>query len=311
MFRKDYQEIIIDISQISITELICILIMGMGYILLDAMSCFIMMIFLFPNFKFMQAMTVTLLGVFANISTSFTGTIPMQSYYLYRWGIEVGTGIAAMILECVFHKISVFIYAIFMIASHIRWLKDTIPEIMKYIYLGSAISAIIILALLLLCTWGKIQKLLFIIIQKLPNTKKWNERKNSWTRNLESLYSESQRILKNQKCCCYVILSHLLKLCWVYTTPFICMRILGCTLLSFEETQILSSIMFLIIGILPNIAGIGPTEAAFLILFSPYIGYGTASLALVLYRLANYCYPFIISIFVFVKEKNNLIDNLQ
>lgn len=310
VFHKDYQEIIRCVSQISIFELIFILVMGVGYILLDAASYFIMITFQFPSLKFIQAIKVTLLGIFANISTSTTGTIPLQSYYLYRQGIEVGTGIATMILECVFHKLSVFIYAISMLVFHKKWLKNTVPELMKYIYLGAFISAIIILTLSLLCTWGKVQELLLAFIKRLPDSEKWNQRKMSWITSLESLYSESKRILRDWKCCCYTIIVNLLKLFWVYTIPFFCMRILGWTNLSFKEVQVLSSIMFLVIGVLPNMAGVGPTEVAFLMLFSPYIGYVKASSSLVLYRLADYFCPFIISIFVFVKEKNNLINNI-
>lgn len=285
--------------------------MGIGYVLLDVASYYIMITFQFPSLKFMQAIKVTLLGVFANISTSATGTIPIQSYYLYRQGIDVGTGIGTMILECVFHKLSVFIYAIFMIILHINWIKDTAPELIKYIYLGITISAIIILTLLLLCTWKKIQQLLLMIIDKLPNNEKWYKRKKNWVIHLESLYSESKRILKDRKCCCYVVSINLLKLFWIYSIPFFSMHILGYSYLSFKQTQILSSIMFLIIGVLPNVAGVGPTEVAFLMLFSPYIGYVGASSSLILYRIADYFCPFIMSIFVFVKEKNNLIDELN
>ena len=61
--------------------------MGIGYVLLDSASYYIMIVFQFPNLKFKQAMKVTLLGVFANISTFHAGTVPIQSYYLYRQGI--------------------------------------------------------------------------------------------------------------------------------------------------------------------------------------------------------------------------------
>lgn len=285
--------------------------MGIGYVLLDSASYYIMIVFQFPNLKFKQAMKVTLLGVFANISTFHAGTVPIQSYYLYRQGIGVGTGIGTMILECVFHKLAVFTYAMFVIVMHINWLRDTVPELMKYIYLGIVINASIIFILLLLCTWKKVQNILLIIINKLPDNEKWHERKVDWTANLEALYSESKRILKDRKCCWYVIATNLLKLFWVFSIPFVSMHILGYTSLSFKQTQILSSMMFLIIGVLPNVAGVGPTEVAFLMLFSPYIGYIAASSSLVLYRVADYFCPFIMSVFVFIKEKNNLMYDLK
>lgn len=59
--------------------------------------------------------------------------------------------------------------------------------------------------------------------------------------------------------------------------------------------------MFLIIGVLPNVAGIGPTEFSFLLLFSPYTGRGMASSALILFRISTYFCPFLVSLIVFIK----------
>lgn len=58
--------------------------------------------------------------------------------------------------------------------------------------------------------------------------------------------------------------------------------------MAFGETLALSAIMTLLVGVLPNVAGIGPAEAAFMLLFSACIGYVPALAALILYRTATY-----------------------
>ena len=55
-------------------------------------------------------------------------------------------------------------------------------------------------------------------------------------------------------------------------------------------------VMLLLTGALPNVAGVGPTEFAFLLLFAPYAGQSGAALALVLYRAFTYYLPFLVSI---------------
>ena len=50
-----------------------------------------------------------------NIATSTAGTIPLQSYYLYQQGMQVGSGMGLMILQYVFHKTTVFLYVAVMI----------------------------------------------------------------------------------------------------------------------------------------------------------------------------------------------------
>lgn len=311
VFHHDYQEIIKSMSQISIFELLILLGMGIGYLLLDAASYRVMVAKQFPNFTFKQAIELTLLGVFANISTSTAGTIPLQSYYLYRHGIKAGTGISTMILKSAFHKISVFIYSFSVFVIHNKWLKETIPDLMIYIYLGFIVCALIIVGMLLLCTWKMVQQLLLRFILMLPNSDKWNQRKHAWTTNLEALYDVSKKILRNQMRCVNVIIINLLKLGWNFTIPYICMMMLGITDLSYRKVQILASLMFLLIGVLPNVAGVGPTELSFIMLFTPFIGRINASSALLLYRIADYFFPFVISVAMFLKVKKDMTKEFE
>lgn len=311
VFHDDYQEIIKSMSHVSIFGLFILLGMSIGYLLLDAASYYVMVASQFPNFSFKQAIELTLLGIFANISTSTAGTIPLQSYYLYQHGIQVGTGISTMILESAFHKISVFIYSFLVFVIHNQWLKETIPELMKYIYLGFIVCALIIIGMLLLCTWKRIQQLLLKFIQMLPNSDKWNRRKHIWTSQLEALYDVSKKILRNRMCCINVTILNLLKLGWNFSIPYIAMMMLGVTDLSYRKTQILASLMFLLIGVLPNVAGVGPSELSFIMLFTPFIGRINASSALVLYRMADYFFPFVISVAMFLKVKKDMTKEIK
>ena len=79
--------------------------------------------------------------------------------------------------------------------------------------------------------------------------------------------------------------------------------VLGREEISFWHVQALSAMMMLLAGAIPNVAGMGPAEFAFLLVFSPYIGHIAASSALILYRLSTYFLPFFISIIVFCKTK--------
>lgn len=309
VFYKDYRAILECISSVSIVELFFLLGMGVGYQLLDSAACFTLIHARFPDLKYQQAVELTFLGIFGNVFTFSTGIIPMQSYYLYREGMNVGGGIATITLKYIFHKVIIFCYAIAMFFIQRQWLKKTIPQLIKYIYLGFMICAVIIVALILLCTWKKVQQLLLQLIDRLPDTGKWEQRKAIWRKNLEALYSESREILKNHACCRNVIVWNILKLAWLYSIPFVSMMILHISELTFGKTQVLTAIMFLIIGVLPHMAGIGPTEFAFLILFTGYMGRVSASSALILYRIATYFFPLLLSIGVFLKVKKNIVDD--
>lgn len=304
VFHDHYREIMASVRGISAFALLLLLFMGMGYMLLDALSYYVMVKASFQSFSFRQAVTLTHLGFFANISTAAIATIPLQSYYLYRQGITTGVGIASMLLESALHKLSVLLYALAALMLHHQWLADTLPELMKYLYLGVVFNALIIAVMLLLCGNRHIQQLAMVWIRKLPHTEVWEKRKASWSAQLTSLHRETNNLL-HRRSCLYAMGINLLKLCWNFTIPYLAMRMLGIGALTFRQTQILSSMMFLLIGVLPGIAGIGPSELAFLMLFTPYIHQVPAASTLVLYRIADYFTPFILSVAVVLKVNHD------
>lgn len=311
VFRKDYRAILECLRNVSVLGLLLVLGLDMGYQFIGSVSRLTLVRTRLPSFSLKQAAGITFLGIFGSVSTFSAGIIPMQSYYLYQCGVPAGSGIGMMILEYVFHKITVFLYAAVMMLAYGTWIKDTVPELTKYIYLGFAVCALIITVLILICTWGMLQKLVLLAIRKLPDTGRWEERKTVWHDNLESLYRESRNMLKNRACCLKLVFLDALKLSCLYLIPFLCIRGMGLSGITIMESQAMSAIMVLLVGVLPSVAGIGPTEAAFLLLYSACIGRIPASAALILYRTATYFFPFLISIGVFFKIEKKVTDGLE
>lgn len=306
-FREDYLEIAKELLSIPPEGIIFLLIMGAGYQLLDAAAYFSMLRSAFPKIRFRQAATAVYLGVFANVATFSAGTVPMQSYYLYRCGMVVGTGVGLVILECVFHKAAVLLYAAVMAAVHRDLLGKIFAQSKQYLVIGCVVCALIIVSLILICTWNRIFQLALWGVGRLPSSEKWQERKHSWSTNLEALYKEAQKLLHNRSCRRKVLLLDMVKLCWMYSIPFFCIRLMGGVGISFWQVQALSAMMMLLVGAIPNVAGMGPAEFAFLLVFSPYTGHIAASSAMILYRMATYFIPFLISILIFYRTQKQML----
>lgn len=310
VFRNDYKMILASIRLISIKNFLILLLLGTGYILLDVAAYYRMMKSQFNSFTFKMAFEITMLGTFANTSTSAAGTIPLQSYYLYRHSIPVGHAISTMIFECVFHKTAVLISAVVMILFHYHWLASEMPQLLKLIGLGIFLNAAFILFLILLCTSRQIQNFLLSLNHRLPDRGRFQTIKNSIEVHLIELMNESAEIL-HSKSCVSVILINILKLLWVYTIPYYCLYCCNILCLSFTQVQTLTAILFLIAGIIINIAGMGPTEFTFIHLFSPFIGHSQAAFCLILYRIAQYFWPFLLSMISSLKIKKEYEKNLD
>lgn len=295
VFRDHYKEILANLRLVQITDILLLLGMGVTYQLLESAVCFVLVHSQQPEFKFWRAVEVTYLGVFGNVATFSIGTIPMQSYYLHQCGVMAGRGVGTMTLEYVFHKSSVLIYTTVMLLTQGRWLSAAGPGVSHYMVLAYVICALIIVALILLCACEKVLHLVLWLIGHIPDTEKWRHQKQLWSENIEALYMDSQRILHNRGCLWKVVVLNILKLFCLYSIPFFCLRMLNIPTLSFWRVQLLTALMHLIANALPNLAGVGPVEFAFLLIFSNYINYAQTSSILILYRTATYFFPFAIS----------------
>lgn len=295
VFRDNYKEILANLRQVTPFQTAFLFLLAAAYQAAEAGIGAQLIRARLPGYTYRQSLDVTFLGVFGNVATFAVGSIPMQSYRLYQYGLDVGSGVGMMTMEYVFHKTSILLYATVMLLSQAAWLGSTCPDLAPYLIAGYGICILVIIVLILLCTWEKMKALALWLIQKLPSGEKWDRKKSSWTENLESLYTESQNVLKDRARCARIFLFNILKLFCLYTAVYCSFRFLGIDALSPWRVQLLSSLMLMISSALPNVAGVGPAEFTFLLLFSRFMEPAQASTALILYRTATYFFPFILS----------------
>lgn len=111
VFRDVLPDIVKDLSTVPFWGVLLLLALGFAYEAMESVLCLVIIHHKKPDCTFIDALRVTFLGVFGNITTLGAGTLPMQSFYLYRRGLDAGSGLGIMASEYVLHKISVLIYA--------------------------------------------------------------------------------------------------------------------------------------------------------------------------------------------------------
>lgn len=299
VFRDDYQEIWNNIRKVPAEGLLFLLGLGAAYQLLEAAAGLTLIRSQLPDFSFRRAVEVTFLGVFANVATFSTGIIPVQSWYLYRCGLTAGSGAGTMTLEYTFHKCTILIYTTVMLLFQGRWLAGQDSGLARWLLLGYGVCTLIIIGLLLLCAWRRVQRLACRGIDRLPEAGKWGARKAAWKVDLSALYAQSRRLLHDRNRLCRVLAWNSLKLFCLYLTLFLSFRVVGVSALPLWRVQLLGGLMHIIVSALPNLAGMGPAELSFWLIFSRYMEYGQLSSALILYRTATFFAPFAFSAAVF------------
>lgn len=300
VFRDSYREIWDNIRTIPAAGLLLLLGLGLTYQLLESAAGLTLIRSQLPDLSFRQAVEVTFLGVFANVATFSAGIIPLQSWYLYRRGLTAGSGAGTMTLEYTFHKCTILIYATAMVLLQGCWLTEQDAGLVRWLLPGYGVCALIITGLLLLCAWGRVQRLACWGIDRLPETGKWGVRKAAWKAELAALYTQSRRLLRDRERLARVLAWNSLKLFCLYLTLFLSLRMVGVSALSLWRVQLLGGLMHIIVSALPNIAGMGPAEVSFWLIFSRYMDHGRLSSALILYRTATFFVPFAFSVAVFL-----------
>jgi len=233
------------------------------------------------------------MGTFGNVICLGAGAMPMQSYYLYRSGLPLGPGVGLMTLQYVFHKTTVLLYATVMLLLQHRWLAANTSGVMNYLPMAYAVVAVIIVALVLVCVSPLIQRLARWALGYLPRTDSWQTRREKWLEQLDTLGTESRHLLADKGRCVQIFALHTLKLFLMYTLPYLCIRFMGLPCgLSFWQVQLLSSLMLFLSNALPNVAGMGSIETAFLLVFGSFMTRGEAMSTLMLFRIASYYFVF-------------------
>lgn len=205
-----------------------------------------------------------------------------------RPGWPLGPGAGLMTLEYVFHKSTVLLYATMMLLLQHRWLSANTTGVMRYLPMAYAVVAVVIVALVLLCVSPLVQNLARWLLGFLPKTEKWQQRRADWLEQLEVLGTESRRLLADKPRCLKIFALQTLKLFGLFCLPYLCIRFMGLSPLGFWQVQLLTSLMLFVSNALPNVAGMGSIETAFLLVFGSFLERGEVMSVLMLYRIASY-----------------------
>ena len=308
IFRDNLADIVSAFRTLSLPDMLLLFVLGTSYQLLDAVACLILVRSALPAFPYRRALEVIYLGVFSKTSTLGVGIVPVQAYYLHRSGLEVGRGIGTMTFSYVLHKTAVLLSASVFLLLCGKWLHSAIPGLHTYLMIGYLICLGIILALLLLCVWSRAHELAVWLVNQLPEHGKWSARKCTLRTQLDHLYYGTAAFLKNRKLVLAAFFTHAVKLLILCSIPHACIRILGSTGISLIHVELLTALILLIAGALPNIAGIGPTEAGFFLMFNPLLGSAMTTSSLLLFRITTYYVPFLLSVIVVLIVQTRLLS---
>lgn len=289
IFREHWAEISEALSRLTLGQGLLALAVGLSYPLLEGVSSWLIVRSRLPHFSLRQGIDNAWMGTFGNVVGLGAGSVPFQTWYLHRRGLDVGPGVGLMTLQYVFHKAAVLVYATVLLLWNRQWFTAHATGVLSYLPAAYTVVAGVILGLVLLCTAPLVQSLARRALGLLPKTEKWQARRESWQTQLDTLREESRHLLTEKSRCLKIFAVHLCKLFLMYTIPSFCLRFMGLfSALSFGQVQLLTALMLFLSNALPNVAGMGSIETAFLLVFGAFLTRGETMSVLMLFRIATY-----------------------
>ena len=213
----------------------------------------------------------------------------MQTYYLHRCGLGLGPGVGLMTLQYVFHKTAVLLYATVLLLAGRPWIAAHSDGVLRYLPAAYAVVAGVIVGLIALCALPVVQRLARWLLHFLPDTGRWAERRADWLRQLDTLSTESRHLLADKPRCAAILGVHLVKLFLLFCLPWMGLRFMGLDAgLRFWQVQLLAALTLFVSNALPNVAGMGSVETAFLLVYGSFLPDAASMSLLMFYRLASY-----------------------
>ena len=280
IFRDHWAEITAALAQLNLWQVLVVLALGISYPLLEGCVSYVIVRGRLPGFTLRQGIDNAWCGTFGNVVTLGAGAVPVQTWYLHQAGLDIGPGVGLMTLQYVFHKTTVLLYATVMLLLQHKWLAANTTGVLKYLPMAYAVVALVIVALVMVCVSPLVQ--------------------------LDVLGTESRLLLADKARCVQIFALQALKLFLLFCLPWLCIRFMQLSPLSFARVQLLTSLMLFVSNALPNVAGMGSIETAFLLLYSSFLPSGEVMSVLMLYRIASYYFVFAASAMGFFLAQRRL-----
>lgn len=289
IFRQHWGDIVSALRRLTLWQGLLALAVGLSYPLLEGVACWLIVRSRLPGFTLRHGIDCAWTGTFGNVVGLGAGAVPMQTWYLHRWGLDVGPGVGLMTLQYVFHKTAVLVWATVLLLAGRPWLAAHSDGVLRYLPGAYAVVAGVIVGLAALCALPVVQQLARWLLHFLPDTGKWAQRREGWLKQLDTLSSESRHLLMNKRRCAAILAVQLVKLFLLFCLPWMGLQFMGLeTELGFWQVQLLAALTLFVSNALPNVAGMGSVEASFLLVYSSFFSESTIMSLLMFYRLASY-----------------------
>ena len=268
----------------------------------------------YKNFKFIDALKVSFVGVFFSaITPSSTGGQPMQLYLMSKKNINVGFGSACMTQKFIVYQIITTVFSVFAVITQFDHFKIALtgPLSTAFVFIGFFVQLLMTALFLVLSFCKKITHSILGLIEKLFNKLKFIKNPQ---RKMERLYSEvemfhqgNKALFTNPTILISTYLLVIIQVIAILSIPYFIYISFGMpeiaiangqAPLNFYESICIQSFVLFTSNLIPLPGASGGAELAFTLYFSTFFVVGGISKikpAILLWRFVTYYLSIVVS----------------
>ncbi len=299
LFSQSWQQIWQQLKQVQRGWFVLALALSGLYYVIDARSFQMVVRRLLPAFSWREAGDLVAMGLFMNVSTFGAGIKPAQALYLRDKGADVGESLGVLMLPYVFHKLTIVLYGIVCFALYHDFIRSHFANQVFYIYLGYALSVMICIFLVLIFVSTHFHHWCFRLLEKIPAGERYHQLIAKAKVSTGGMRQQVKSALNDKLLCLRMFAVNIAKFfCW-YSAFGIAFRAIGLSHLpaSFGQCLATAALAQLLIGVIPMTGGMVSSEVVFVLLFSIIAGHVAAGSAMLVFRMATYYVPVLLSCF--------------
>lgn len=295
------------IRGLSVRRIILIVLLSLGYQLLEGAVIGVMMKKYVPDYSWHEGAECALVCSFFRFATLGSGGMAAEIVELTKDGAEPARAGGMAMVQYLLHKVTVSVYGVLGFLYLLLCAESDIGKYRGFLWIGTAVTALIAAFLILICTSGRFSGLCFWIAERLCGSR-WSKKRELLKKQTDTLQDEAKSLLMRKSACggsvggslWQVFFLDAAKLtCW-YLVP--CVVLKGKTAASMSEIVALTASAQMLAGVIPAPGGIGSLEFAFMLFSERVVGKAEAISAMLLLRAAINLIPFLPGLFLKLKR---------
>ena len=207
--------------------------------------------------------------------------------YLRKEHVPVawGYGVASLAYAC--HKVMILGLALLGLGTCYPLLREAFGVYLPLLWVGCALTAAIVVGLLLLCLWRPAHRAARWLLGKIAQRGRFQNIAEEAGEKLSQLRKNARLCLQNKKKMALILLLEAAKMGFWYSIPFFTLQGMGvpCQLI---QTMSLIAMVTALAGVIPTPGGVASVEVLFTLFFTPAVGEVPAMAAMVVYRFLTY-----------------------